>query len=37
MALEALRERYANNPLKSAAIAELLKERAKRESEIISL
>ena len=35
-ALEALRQRYANNPLKSAAIAELLKERAKRESEIIS-
>jgi len=35
-ALEALRERYAADPSKSAAIAELLKERAKRKNEDIS-
>jgi hypothetical protein len=35
-AFEALRERYTDNPLKSAVIVELLKERAKRENEVIS-
>lgn len=34
-ALEALRERYANNPSKSAVIAELLKEREKRKNAAI--
>jgi hypothetical protein len=35
-ALEALRERYADSPSKRAAIAELLKERAKRENEAVA-
>jgi hypothetical protein len=34
-ALEALRERYAGDPAKSAAVAELLKQRAVQEQEII--
>jgi hypothetical protein len=35
-ALEALRERYAGNPSKSAMITALLDERAKHENEIVS-
>jgi len=35
-AFEALQERYTDNPLKSAVIVELLKERAKRENGVIA-
>ena len=34
-ALEALRERYVNSPLKSAVITELLRQRAMRENEVV--
>ena len=34
-ALEALRERYGNNPLKSAEITKFLRQRAMRENEVL--